>query len=192
MAFRTIESEMIYRGRVFTVRRDRVEYPDGKQGHLDIVEHNGAVVLVPVDEQGNIWFVRQYRHPAGESLLELPAGVLEESEEAGQAARREVREETGMAAAQIHEIGQFFLAPGYSTEFMHVFLATELSDSPLEQDEDEFLSVEKIPWQTALEMARTGQIRDAKSLAALLLAGPYLEQASGQASGQADGNENSK
>jgi ADP-ribose pyrophosphatase len=147
---------------------------DGRTTKLDIVEHIGSAVIVPVDDEGNLYFVRQYRHAARLDMLELPAGTLEEGEDPLVCAQREVREETGMASGNIREIGSFYLAPGYSTEFMRVYLATDLHRDPLEADEDEFLSVEKIPVAEAFKMAETGKLPDAKSLAALLLAKPHL------------------
>lgn len=173
MRFELIESNILFQGRAFTIRRDRLRTPRGET-RLDIVEHGGSVVLIPVDEDGKVYFVRQYRHAAGLELLELPAGVRQGDEPYEQCAARELREETGMAAASLERIGDFYLAPGYSTEFMAVFLATGLTPDPLPADEDEFLQVERLPLAEALEMARTGQVPDAKSLAALFLAGPKL------------------
>lgn len=173
MRFELIESNVLFQGRAFTIRRDRLRTPRGET-RLDIVEHGGSVVLIPVDEDGKVYFVRQYRHAAGLELLELPAGVRQGDEPYEQCAARELREETGMAAASLERIGDFYLAPGYSTEFMAVFLATGLTPDPLPADEDEFLQVERLPLAEALEMARTGQVPDAKSLAALFLAGPKL------------------
>jgi ADP-ribose pyrophosphatase len=174
MSFKTIHSELIYQGRVFNVRRDKVQLPNGKEATLDIVEHNDAVTLIPLDEEGKIWFVRQYRHPAEEEILELPAGLVEEGEPAETSALREIREEIGMAAGKIEKLGVFYLAPGYSAEFMHVFLATELQPEALEADEDEFLSVEKYSIEDAYALAASGKIRDAKTLAALFLARPFI------------------
>lgn len=168
--FETISSETKYQGRAFSIRQDRLRLPDGRETKLDVVEHTGAVTLIPVDEHGQIWFVRQYRHPAGETLLELPAGTLEPGEAPDVGALREVREETGMAAQTLELLGDFYLAPGYSTEHMYVYLATGLRDDPLQQDEDEFLSVEKIPLERVFQMAENGELKDAKSLAALMLA----------------------
>ena len=165
----------MYEGRAFSVRRDRLALPEERTTDLDIVDHNGAVVIVPVDADGNIWFVRQYRHPAGVELLELPAGTLEEDESPDVCASREIREEIGMAAGKLEEIGSFFLAPGYSTEYMYAFLARDLSDSPLEGDDDEFLAPEPISRQRALEMVEEGSFQDAKTLAALHLARRYLQ-----------------
>lgn len=174
MKFELLKSELLFEGRVFSIRRDHLKTPSGRATKYDIIEHHGSVVLVPLDAQGNLHFVRQYRHATGSSPLELPAGSLEPGEEPLECARREIREEIGMAANQLREIGSFYLVPGYSTEYMRVFLATGLQESPLPPDVDEYLTVEKIPFIKALEMARKGEIPDAKSLAALLLAQHYL------------------
>ncbi len=174
MSFELIHSESIHKGRVFSVRRDQVRLPDGNLAYLDIVAHPGAVTLVPVDERGRVWFVRQYRHAVRESLLELPAGTLAENEPPELCAARELREEIGMAAGDLLKIGEFFLAPGYSSEHMHVYLATRLRADPMQHDTEEFLAVEPIPIERAFVMAEDGRIRDAKSLTALLLARRYL------------------
>ena len=174
MAFETISSETSYQGKVFDVRRDQIRLPNGKSVSLDIVEHPGAVTLVPIDEQGQVWFVRQYRYAAQVELLELPAGSLDKGESPQACALREVREEIGMAAGQLQKVGEFFLAPGYSTEYMYVYLATNLRPDPLEADADEFLTVESVPADQAYKMAESGQIQDGKTLAALYLARPYL------------------
>ena len=174
MAFRTIHSEIVYQGRAFNVRRDEVELPNKNITLLDIIEHVGAVTLLPLDDEGQIWFVRQYRHASGQELLELPAGTLEPGERPEECARREAREEIGMAAGKIQKLGEFFLAPGYSTEYMHVYLLTDLRPDPLKGDDDEFLRVEQIKVEQVYPMVWQGLIRDAKSLAALMLARPLL------------------
>lgn len=173
MKFDLIQSEIVYKGHKFVVRVDRVRTPNNVV-NLDIIEPHNSVILVPVDEKGQVYFVRQYRHASGMELLELPAGTLETGEAPEVCAAREIREETGMAAATLKEIGAFYLAPGYSTEYMHVFLATGLSHSPLQADDDEFLSLETLSIAEAFKLAESGQLSDAKSLAALLLARPYL------------------
>ncbi|MBI5877854.1 MAG: NUDIX hydrolase [Chloroflexi bacterium] len=165
-----LESRQLFRGRVFGLRQDRVRLPDGQTASLDIIEHGGAAVIVPVDEQGRIWFVRQYRHAAGEALLELPAGTLEPGEPPAACAAREVREEIGMAAGTIEPLGGSFLAPGYSSEFLHYFLARELTPDPAPHDADEFLEVVQLPAAEAYRLAAAGLIRDGKTLAGLLLA----------------------
>jgi ADP-ribose diphosphatase len=171
-----IQSKTIYRGKVFDVRQDQMRLPNGKVMQLDIVEHPVAVVLVPVDTEGNIWLIRQYRHSAEGEILELPAGVTEDNEPVEDSARRELREEIGMQANAIRLIGEFFIAPGYTTEYLYIYLATELTPAPLPMDEDEFIEVIPTPIREAFAMAQNGQIRDAKTLAALLLVTPYLEK----------------
>jgi len=174
MPFELLKSEPLFQGRAFKIRRDTLRTPDGHETKFDIVEHGGSVIIIPVDADGNILFVRQYRHAAGMDLLELPAGTRAGDEPHDVCAAREMREETGMEAGTLQRIGDFYLAPGYSTEFMAVFLATDLKPNPLEADADEFLEVQKIPIKEAFQMAERGEMPDAKSLAALLLARRYL------------------
>jgi len=175
MPFELIKSEILLQGRAFKIRRDYLKTPEGSETKLEIVEHGGSVVVIPID-QGEMWFVRQYRHATGSDLLELPAGTRDGNEPFEECAARETREETGMEAGTLTKVGEFYLAPGYSTEFMEVFLATDLKHNPLEPDADEFLSIEKIPVKKAIEMAEGGKVPDAKSLAALFLAKPHLEK----------------
>ncbi len=175
MPFELLKSEIVYPGRAFTIRRDTLRMPDARETSFDIVEHVGSVIILPLEADGNLLFVRQYRHAAGLDLLELPAGTLDKDELPETCATREVREETGMAAGKLEALGGFYLAPGYSTEFMHVYLATELHYDPLEADADEFLTVERFPLKEALAMFESGEIRDAKSLAAIMLARKHLE-----------------
>jgi ADP-ribose pyrophosphatase len=175
MNFTLLGTETIYQGKVFAVERVFTRLPDGTERSYDRVRHSGAITVVPVDRQGGIHFVRQYRIGAGESLLELPAGMLEPGEDPLAGALRETREETGMAAGDIQLLGEFYLAPGYSSEYMHAYLATGLRADPLERDDDEFLQNEVIPYKVAYAMAGRGEIQDGKSLAALLLAKAKIE-----------------
>jgi ADP-ribose pyrophosphatase len=176
MPFELLKSEIIYPGRAFTIRRDTLRLPDGRETSFDIVDHVGSVIILPLDANGDLLFVRQYRHATGLDLLELPAGTLDEGESPEACARREVREETGMAAGRLEPLGGFYLAPGYSTEYMYAYLATDLRYDPLEADADEFLSVERIPLAEVLAMCERGELPDAKSLAAFLLARQHLEK----------------
>jgi len=174
--FELIESETYYQGRAFTIRRDHLRTPDGHTTDFDIVEHHGSVVILPIDADGNLLLVRQYRHAASQDLLEFPAGTLEPDENPLHCAQREIREETGFAAESFQEIGNFYLAPGYSTDLMFVYLATGLRPAPLPPAEDEFLQVETFPIESVFDLAAQGQLPDAKSLAALFLALPFLEK----------------
>ena len=176
MPFKTIKSEITYHGRAFDVRRDHVCLPNGNLAQFDIVEHTGAVTIFPIDDQGQVLFVRQYRYAARQELLELPAGTLDKGEAPEVCAQREVREEIGMAAQKLQKVGEFFLAPGYSTEYMYVYLASDLYPDPLQADADEFLSIVRMPVSEAYKMAEDGQIRDCKTLTTLFLVRPLIHQ----------------
>lgn len=170
MKFTTLHSEVIYRGRVFTLRKDTVRLPNDKSTDLDILQHNGGVAIVPLDDDGNVWFVRQYRQAAGEALLEIPAGTLEVGESPLENAHRELQEEIGMNARQITRLGSCFLAPGYSSEYMHIFLARDLFPAQLPADDDEFIDVVRVPLKKALALIDEGAFRDAKTILGLLWA----------------------
>lgn len=167
-------SEKFFQGKVFDIRVDHVRNSEGRETRVDIVEHNGAVVLVPIDKEERFWFVRQYRHAAGEDLLELPAGTLIPGEEPEICAIRECREEIGLNPRDLTSLSGAYLAPGYSTEFLHYFLARDLSHDPLDPDEDEYLHVETYSWDQIIELISNNQIRDSKSLAGLFLAHLFL------------------
>jgi ADP-ribose pyrophosphatase len=160
----------IYDGRVINVRVDTIEISPGTNVRREIVEHPGAVVLVPVDAEGRILWVRQYRYAVDQDLLELPAGTLERGEEPAECARRELAEETGFDTDKIEELGRFYTAPGFCTEYMYAFVASDLRPAAeAHADEDEEITVEPLTLEESLRLAETGQVRDAKSLAALFL-----------------------
>lgn len=174
MNFELITKKTIYQGHAFSVEHCLTRLPDGSQKTYEVVRHRPTVTLVPVDASGLIYFVRQFRIGPEQSLLELPAGVLEPGEDPEVGAGREIREEIGLAAEKLQKIGEFFLAPGYSSEHMHIFLATGLKPAPLEADADEFLEVETFLVQKAFELAENGAFEDSKTLSALLLARHFL------------------
>jgi len=175
MQFRTLKSETVYEGKAFDVKREQLLLPDDKTTWFDLVVHPGAVTLIPIDDQGRVLLIRQYRHAVGKELLELPAGTLEIGEDPEKCAAREVREETGMSAGELVKVGEFYLVPGYSTEYMHIYLAKDLKIDPLPGDADEFITVEAYPLAELQNLISTGTLQDAKSLAALFLARPYLD-----------------
>lgn len=174
MGFKKIDQETLFKGRVFTIERLHVRLPDERPSTYDLVSHPGAVAIIPVDEQGRILFVRQFRPAAWQEVLELPAGTMEKDEDPLECAKRELREETGMGAKEMQELGAFFLAPGYSNENLHMFLAKDLYKAPLKGDDDEFLNVEAIPIEEVYKLARSGIINDGKTLAGLFLAESQL------------------
>lgn len=172
--FTRLHTEIGYQGRAFKVRKDTLRLPDGRETVYDIIDHPGAVTIIPVDDSNNILFIKQFRPATGEILLELPAGTLEKGEDPKDCAAREIQEETGFAAKTLTPLGAVWLAPGYSTEYLRFFLANDLYVSPLIGDEDEFITLEPIPYIEALEMAYTGKIKDGKSLAGLLLLSRHM------------------
>ncbi len=168
----SIESELV--GRRVTLRVERVALEDGKETLRDIVQHPSSVVIVPLEDDGNVVMVRQYRKAVGRELLEFPAGVMEDDASPLDAARRELREETGLDGTELIELGNFFAAPGSMTERLHSFLATGLFSNPLAPDDDERITLERVPFAEAVRMARAGELNDAKTLASLLLAAPHV------------------
>lgn len=166
----TVATERIFRGRIVGLRVDTIQLPGGRVSLREIVEHSGSVAIVPLDDHGNVLMVRQYRKPVEQELLEIPAGMLEPGEEPVTAARRELEEETGYTAHRIEPLIQFFTSPGFCDEEMHVFLATGLVAGQPNPDEDEQIDLVPVPLAHVPEMIRHGEIRDGKSIAALLLA----------------------
>ncbi len=174
--YKKICSRKVLEAHAFDVKKVNYVLPDGREREYDLVDHANAVTLVAIDHEMQIYFVSQYRIGADEILLELPAGVLDQNEKPETAARRELREETGMDAERIVHIGGFFMTAGYSNEFMDVFLASNLNPAPLQADEDEFLAVQRIPFSDALKFASNGQIKDGKSIVSLFLATPHVKE----------------
>lgn len=174
----TLSSRRIYEGIIVKLRADRVRLPAGRETLREVVEHSGAVTVVAVDGQGRVLLVRQHRHAAGRSLLELPAGTLDRDEEEPEAcAARELEEETGFRAGRIERLGGFFVAPGYCTEYIHAYLATDLQPGQAGGDEDEDIEALALPPDEVLRLVDAGELEDAKSLASLFL---YLRRTKGE------------
>jgi len=174
MPFTTLIRVKEYQGHAFDVVKIHVRLPDGRERDYDLVEHGDSVTILPIDDDGNIYLVTQHRIGAQDDLLELPAGVLDPNEEPLDCAKREIREEIGMAAEHFQKLGEFFLAPGYTDEYMTVFLATGLYKAPLDPDDDEFIDVTSLSTADVYHRALEGKIHDGKTLAALLLAQPQI------------------
>jgi ADP-ribose pyrophosphatase len=167
-----LSSTEIYQGRIFHVRVDDVRNGEDRYKR-EVVIHRGSAVIVPVFEDKTIAMVRQYRHAAGEYLLEIPAGSLDKGETSPQAcAHRELEEEIGVVAEQMEEIASFYVSPGFLTEKMHVYLATGLTETSQDLEIDEILEVERHTFPEAFELIRTGGIVDAKTMLGLILSGP--------------------
>ena len=168
-----ISTEKIYQGKVFDLSVSEIE-ENGARYKREIVEHHGSVVIVPVFEDNTIALVRQYRHAAGEYLLEIPAGTLNKGEDALIGAHRELEEEIGVSSNNIEKLIEFYVSPGFLNEKMHVYLATDLVESVQNLDEDEFLTIRKLTFDEAFEKIRTNEIIDAKTICGLIIAGSKL------------------
>ena len=167
---RTLERQAVFSGRVIRVVLDRVALPDGRETTREIVEHRGAVVIVPLSDQGEVVLVRQYRKAVENVTWELPAGTLEEGEEPLACAVRELKEETGLGAREWRRVVDFYSSPGFCTEKMHLFWAIGLDQGKQDLDADEQITCRRLPLVQAMEMARRGEIADAKSLVGLFTA----------------------
>ncbi len=165
-----VKSEMIYSGRIVHLRVDTVRLPNGRESQREIVVHRGAVCIVPVQDDGTILLVRQFRLAAGKVLLEIPAGTLEEGEEPAACAARELEEETGYRATTLLPLFQSFLAPGYSTERIHAYLATGLTPGHAHTDADENVELVPLPRAEAERRILAGEIEDSKTISSILAA----------------------
>ena len=165
-----ISTETVYQAKIFRVSRHTIRESDVIY-EREIISHNGSAVIVPVFEDQTIALVRQYRHPAGKYLLEIPAGSLEANENPEIGAARELEEEIGVRAAKIEKLTEFYVSPGFLSEKMHVFLATDLTEVGQNLEDDELISIERISFPRAFEMIRSGEIEDAKTMVGLIMAG---------------------
>ncbi|MDR2779861.1 MAG: NUDIX hydrolase [Synergistaceae bacterium] len=159
-----LSSRMIYEGRILSLRKDEIRLPDGRTRTREVVEHRRAVVILAENSGGEILMVNQFRYPAGEVVLELPAGIVERGEDCAAAAERELREETGWKPGKITKISEFYTSPGFCDEVLEMYYAADLSWDKLPEDEDEFIVSRFLSREDARKLAETGRIRDAKSL----------------------------
>ena len=175
MAHELIKRDYIYRGRVLDLSVSRFNSEAKGEIRLEIVHHNGGAGAIPIFEDGTIGLVRQWRYPAGRYSTEICAGRIEAGASAEETAARELEEEMGLCAKSLRKITNFLVAPGYCEERIHLFVATEISESKQMLDEDEEIEVVRLPYAEAIAMIHDGNIDDAKSIIALLLAGPIIE-----------------
>jgi ADP-ribose diphosphatase len=167
---RVLRSEHAYRGRAIHVRIDSVVKPNDKKTTREVVEHVDCVVVLPIDSNGNILLVRQYRHAVDRELLELPAGSIDSGETPEQAATRELREETGFKPGRLEGLGGFYAAPGYCTEYLHFFRASQLERSPLTAEDTDEIDVVPMSASEVPGLIASGQICDAKTIAGFRIA----------------------
>ena len=176
MTEKTLSSEYKYNGRIINTRVDTVLLPDGRQSKREIIEHGGGVGVIAVTEEGKIALVRQYRHPYGEIIYEIPAGKLEKGEQPLECGKRELEEETGFTADNWQSLGQIYPSPGYCAEVIHIFLATGLHKGESAPDDGEFLESDTVSLETAVQMVLENRISDAKTQIAVLKAALILNK----------------
>ncbi|OGB87829.1 hypothetical protein A3J44_00100 [candidate division WOR-1 bacterium RIFCSPHIGHO2_02_FULL_45_12] len=165
-----IKSESIYKGHLLGVRKDTVKTPGGREAVRDVVEHPGAVAIVAITDDQELVFVRQFRQPVGEIVLEIPAGVPKKGEAWLDAAKRELKEETGYRAGKIRKIFQAYTTPGYSNEVLEYYLAEDLVQLKPHPDEDEYVEVDLIDLETCVDMVKNGKINDNKTIIGIMIA----------------------
>lgn len=160
---KTVEKNYVYKGRIINVRCDKAQLHNGNPCTREVVEHNGGVCIAPITENKELIFVRQFRYPYMEMVLELPAGKLELGEDPFEAGKRELEEETGTVAEKYYNLGKFYPTPGYCGEIIYLYAASDLKATAMNPDEDEFLEVEKISIDKAVEMVLNNEIPDGKT-----------------------------
>lgn len=169
---KTLSSKLIFEGRKVRLRVDTVQMPSGRESTREIVEHDEVVAIVAIDADDNALLVNQFRYPLGKELLEIPAGGIDGEEKPEEAVRREMQEETGYLPQKVVRMGGFYSAPGFCNEYLHLFLATELTPSRLYDEDTELISLVRIPLAKIPDLITSGGLSDAKSIAGLLT---YLE-----------------
>ena len=173
----TVSSEAVYDGALLHVRRDVVRLPDGEESVREWIRHPGAAAVVPLGADGHVTLVRQFRYPLRREFLEVPAGKFDaDGESALDVARRELREEVGLEAGRWTALGVTYPGIGYSSEQIHLFLAEDLGEVGAGSDDDEFLEPVRMPFEEAARRARAGEVPDAKTCVALLLAAAVIER----------------
>ena len=173
---KTLSSRLIYDGRAVRLRVDTVRMPSGRETTREIVEHGDCVAIIAIDDEDNVLLVNQFRKPVEKKLLEIPAGGIEPGEEPADCVRRELREETGFLPRRVERLGGFYSAPGYCTEYLHLYLATELVPSPLQAEDSESIKLVRVPLSEITGLITSGSICDAKSIAGLLMFLDFRQQ----------------
>ena len=168
MTEKTLSSETIFNGKILHIRRDTVLLPNGEQSFREVADHPGGVCVMALDDDRRALMVTQFRYPYMQLLRELPAGKLEYGEDPREAAVRELREETGAAAGTFESLGELYPSPGYCGEIIRMYLARELTFGETDLDEDEFLTLERVPFDQLVREVMDGTIKDAKTIAAVL------------------------
>lgn len=177
MAEETLSSRKVFEGRALKLRVDTVKLPSGKETTREIVEHENCVAIVALDDADNILLVKQFRKPVEKDLLEIPAGGIDPGETPEDAVRREMREETGFLPQKVAKLGGFYSSPGFCTEYLHLYLASDLVPRPLQAEDSESITLVRVPLAQITGLIASGAICDAKSIAGLLAFREYQKSA---------------
>lgn len=176
MSYEVKSSEVVYKGKVFNIEKDVITLPDGREATRETVKHGGAAAMIPIDDEGKIIFVRQYRHSAGKEVLEIPAGTIENGENPYDCAVREIEEETSYKAGKMTFMLKMFSAIGFCSEVIYIYLAEDLVKGEFHMDADEFITIERYSLDESIDLIEKGEICDSKTIAAILAYKNHIQQ----------------
>lgn len=176
MSYEVLKSEQVYKGKVFTLEKDLITLPDGRTTTRETVVHGGAAAMIPIDEEGRIIYVRQYRHSARAMTLEIPAGTIEKGEDPYDCAMREIQEETSYKCNDMKLLFTMYSAIGFCTEKLYIYLCENLEKGEFHMDDDEFITIERYTPEESVEMIYNGKICDSKTIAAVFAYRDYLSK----------------
>lgn len=174
MSYEVLSSEQIYKGKVFKLEKDVITLPDGKTTTRETIVHGGAAAMIPIDDEGKIIYVRQYRHSARALTLEIPAGTIENGEDPYDCAMREIQEETGYKCDNMKFLFSMYSAIGFCTEKLYIYICENLKKGEFNMDDDEFITLERYTVDESIKMIYTGEICDSKTIAAVFAYQNYL------------------
>lgn len=176
MSYEVKSSEVVYKGKVFNLEKDVITLPDGRETVRETIRHGGASAMIPVDDDGKIIFVRQYRHSAGKEVLEIPAGTIENGEDPYDCAVREIEEETSYKAGKMTFLLKMFSAIGFCSEVIHIYIAENLVKGEFNMDDDEFITTERYTVDESIDLIYKNEICDSKTIAAIFAYKNYTEK----------------
>lgn len=176
MSYEVKKSEIVYKGKIFNLEKDVITLPDGRETVRETIRHGGAAAMIPIDNEGKIIFVRQYRHSAGKEVLEIPAGTIEKGEDPYNCAIREIQEETSYKAGKMTFLFKMFSAIGFCSEQIYIYLAENLEKGEFNMDEDEFITIERYTLKESIELIYKGEICDSKTISAIFAYKDYIEK----------------
>lgn len=174
MSYEVKISEVVYKGKVFNLEKDVIVLPDGRETVRETIRHGGAAAMIPIDDDGKIIFVRQYRHSAGREVLEIPAGTVEKGEDPYNCAVREIQEETSYKAGKMTFLLKMYSAIGFCSEVIHIYVAENLEKGEYNMDDDEFITNERYTLEESIELIHKGEICDSKTISAIFAYKDYI------------------